>query len=186
MDEFLAFAGITGALLLGILTLVFYMMNRAEARELNKDPLRPPVVVRFRPKAFLWLVAAIAGGALYLFLAVTMYPVWNVPSYAVGLILVVLIGAIRPIYAAKVGQPFTVAPAGATGEAPDGLPLPAPAGSAPIQQQYPGYYAAPAGTDAFGNPLSAPPAPSAPVQYPGFHTPSESTSDGDGGPSRTS
>ena len=158
MGAFLTFVTILAVVVLVMLTLVFFLMSAAEAKELRKDALRPPVEVRFRPKAFLWLVAGLGAGWLYLFLAVVLGKDRDIPGYLYGVGFVILISIFRPIMAAKIGKPFGVAYVGAeadtlslTGPGPvpqfptptapllnaSGQPIPAPSAGGMPQAQYP-------------------------------------------------
>ena len=213
MGEFLTFIVILAVIMVGMLTLVFRMMAASEAKELRKDPLRPPVEVRFRPKAFLVLVAAIGAGGIFMVLAVVLGKDHDVPSYVFGVGLVILISVLKPILGSKVGKPFGVATVGAeadvlpvaAGPAPlypgqhtaplltaDGRPfLPPGAGGAPQPGQYPsdpyqtGQY--PSGPYAPGQYQPGQPGQYAPGQYPsGYYTPEGSTPDVDGGAPRHS
>ena len=135
MGEFLTFIVILAVIMVGMLTLIFRMMAAAEAKELRKDPLRPPVEVRFRPKAFLVLVAGIVAGCLFIVLAVVLGRDREVPSYVFGVGLVILISVLKPILGSKVGKPFGVAKVGAEADV-----LPVATAPAPL---YPGQHTAP-------------------------------------------
>ena len=196
MGGFLTFIAILAVIMVGMLTLIFRMMAAAEAKELRKDPLRPPVEVRFRPKAFLVLVAGIAAGCLFIVLAVVLGRNRDVPSYVFVVGLAVLVGFFRPVLAGKVGKPFGVATVGAEADA-----LPVAIGPAPL---YPGQHTAPLLT-ADGRPFLPPnagwapqpgqyqpgqyqpgqPGQYAPGQYPsGYYTPEGHAPDVDGGAHR--